>query len=68
MTKSSLSGKFFEKNNMVSNDTILSDSARNDKKNSGGGGGFSSNGIAAAISLKDKNYRDKHCPSKKRFS
>jgi hypothetical protein len=53
---------------MVSNDTILSDSARNDKKNSGGGGGFSSNGIAAAISLKDKNYRDKHCPSKKRFS
>ena len=32
MTKSYRSGKFLEKNNMYSNNTILSDSARNVKK------------------------------------
>ena len=47
MTKSYRSGKFLEKNNMYSNDTILMI-----KKNSVGGGVFCSNGAAATVSLR----------------
>ena len=48
---------------MVLNDTILSDMARNGEKFFLPVAAIS----AAAVSLKDKYYRDKHCPCKKDF-